>query len=140
MSYKLVVERNCPKTDWKIGKFENVFPLFVTEIRTSGSGKKVQFTISAKSVLPPALFVRTYSNKMDYDLKESENDSNSASHKYVELTHEETSSKEVEKSSKFEQFVYTFKTCDNDVIDLVCLAVQDGHIELNSFAIDIIDE
>ena len=135
MSYKLVVERSCPKKDWKIGQFENVFPLFVTEIQTSGSGKKVEFTISAKSVLPPALFVRTYSN-----INESEDCSNSASHKYVQLTHEETSSKEVEKSSKFEQFVYIYNISETDVIDLVCLAVEDGHIELNSFAIDIIDE
>ena len=138
MSYNLVLDRNCPKTDWKIGQFPNAFPLFVTKIATYGAGNKVEFTISAKSAQPPVLYVRTYSNTMDSRLQKSENDANTESPKFMTLTHDEEKSEKVEKSPKFEQFIYTYTTSENEIVDLVCLAAETGRIELSSFAIHII--
>jgi hypothetical protein len=97
----LTLDRKCPGAEWRIGNLENVFPVFVAEIRPAG--KKIQFSVTARSAKPPHLHLRI---RRDGDVDDDVN--------FVRL---ETAVDEnsVEKfENKFEQFVFLFEDLDED--------------------------
>jgi hypothetical protein len=123
-SYKLVVSQNG--SNWKVGKFENVFPLFVTEIRPRNDvTKRIKVSLTINSKHPPILYVRTHSDKDDSD-NESE-----PRHNYLNLNHDENEKSE----SNFEQFTYFLQT--EEIVNFIGIGVENGHLEINSFSVEI---
>ena len=97
----------------------------MTEIRTDRDAtKKIEISLTVNSKQPPTLFVRTRSDN-----------ENEPRHNYVNLTHEENDKSENEKSSNFEQFSYFLETAD--IVDFIGIGVENDHLEINSFSIEI---
>ena len=122
-TFNLVVEPKCSKTDWKIEKFENVIPIFVCEIRSTGLGKKIEFLMSVNTSQPPILVLRTFSVETDFN--------------YVRLQGEvKQHTEESEESPNFEQFVFVYETrFEKEVVDFVGL--ESCRLEIRSFEINL---
>ena len=116
-----MVEPKTPKVDWKIENFENIIPIFVCEIRPAGLGKKVEFSMSVNASQPPILFLRTVSDENNFN--------------QVRLQGEvQQNPAEPEKSSNFEQIVFTYETrFEGEVVDFIGL--ESCRLEIRSFEI-----
>ncbi len=102
----------------------------MTEIRRrSDITKKIKISLTVNSKQPPILFVRTDSDEDDSD------NEHEPRHNYLNLCHDEKENFEKEESSNFEQFTYFLDT--KEIVDFIGIGVENGHLEINSFSIEI---
>ena len=146
----MTFDRKWPDAKWKIGSLENVFPVFVAEIRAAG--KKIRFLSTIRSAKPPVLHVRV-----------RETDAGETGPfkfvrligKLVEQNFVEHSDKEEDRQETFEQLEFLLDNIgDDEMVDFIGIGNDDGdgdddgdddddgcsdaRIEMRSFEIELV--
>ena len=141
----MTFDRKWPDAKWKIGSLENVFPVFVAEIRAAG--KKIRFLSTIRSAKRPVLHVRV--RKTDAG--------ETGPFKFVRLIGKvveqnlvENSDKEENREEKFEQLEFLLDNIgDDEVVDFIGIGndddgdcdddgCSDARIEMRSFETELV--
>jgi hypothetical protein len=122
------LEHRNPVINWKIGAFQNVFPLFVCDLRPGSN--KIEFRLSIRrstATLPPVLHLR-----------ETPIESVDGRSEFVRLEGKLVEAEDVD-ASKFDQFVFVFDgRGEEHLIDFVGISAGAGSLELRSLEIQIV--